>query len=144
LAPRVSAALEVTIPGSFAFQSGTARDGAINGTFRDFIFSGLMKVRVVGPLEVGAGVSVVKEDLAATRTPPSFLLNPGLPVPLQNNLGLAPGFIIGADVGLPLSPHVILTPGIRLHLIQRGSLEKVQIGLGSAVIQGGVAVRVVF
>jgi hypothetical protein len=81
--------------------------------------------------DVVGGISIVKEDLVATT-------------PIQNDLGLSLGYVMGADVGVPISPHVLIVPGIRVHLIQRGLFERSQIGLGSAEVQGGVAVRVVF
>lgn len=62
----------------------------------------------------------------------------------MQSLGLAPGFVIGADAGLPLSPRVVIAPGIRLHLIPRGGIETSTIGLGSVVVDAGVAVRIVF
>jgi hypothetical protein len=144
--PRLSIGLEVTVPVAFEFQSGTVLGGPINGTFRDIIFSGLGKLRVAGPLEAVVGVSAVKKDLVATRTLPCFGVSPGppVPIPIQNDPGLALGFVTGADVAVPISPHVVIAPGIRVHLIQRTSVEKSRIGLGSAVIQGDVAVRVVF
>jgi hypothetical protein len=128
---RISAGLETAIPRGFEFQSATARNGTINGTFRDIIYSGLVKARVAGTLDVVGGISIVKEDLVATT-------------PIQNDLGLSLGYVMGADVGVPISPHVLIVPGIRVHLIQRGLFERSQIGLGSAEVQGGVAVRVVF
>jgi hypothetical protein len=144
---RLSVGLEMTLPDAFDFHTGTVRGGPISGTFRDIIFSGpIVKVRLIGPIEAVAGVSIVKKDLVATLRLPSVGVNPGppVPIPIQNSPGLAVGVVMGADVAVPTSPRVVIAPGIRLHLIQRNSVETSEIGLGSAVVQGGVAVRVVF
>ena len=156
LKPALSLAFEASVPARFeSIQRTGIPNSQKDQRHRDLVFSGLFHIHTTpaGPIRLGlvAGPTVIREDtLQRVAYAPFGSVNFGPYGPETSLTRWTVGLTVGADIGVQVSPNVQIVPQIRLHWVERASLESGNdnasafLGLTSWVIRPAVGVRVSF
>jgi hypothetical protein len=158
LTPRIGLGVEVSLPRRFTSIQETDYSRVFQQSSRhhDVALSGVIRavVRSSSHLRVGlvAGGSIVTERTVQQRRDQQGLLPTYPPVfgPYSDEYSFARwtmGALVGADVEVPLAPHVALVPQIRAHVIRRSSDPSEQgwaLGLDTLVLRPALSVRTTF
>jgi hypothetical protein len=151
----VSLAVEASVPARFeSLQETGIPFSRIDNRHRDLVFAGLFHFHITptGPIRLAviAGPSVIREDTLQSKAFAPFGSNFGPFGPDTSLTRWTLGVTVGADVGIQLSRRVQVVPQIRLHWVDRATLQSgtdnssAFLGLSSWVVRPAVGVRVGF
>jgi hypothetical protein len=156
LTPVVSLGFEASVPARFeSVQERASPPSRIDNLHRDLVLSGLFHFNFppTGPIRLAliAGPSVIREDtLQGTAFAPFGSNNFGPFGPDTSLTRWTVGLTVGADLGIQVSRHMQVVPQIRMHWVERASLDSgndstsALLGLSSWMIRPAVGVRVGF
>jgi len=158
LTTRIALGVELSLPARFTALQETdySRVFQQESRHRDLVLSGVIREVLLSTARVKAGVvegiGLVRESTIQRRRDQATPLPTFPPVfgPYSDQYSFSRGtlgVLVGGDVEIAVTPHLALTPGIRVHFIPRSddpSEPGWALGLSPVVVRGAIGARVTF